>query len=324
MIPKELSINKISEIYKLLKPYVNITPLNKANDKVDHYFNTKIFFKNEFLQKSGSFKVRGAINNVLSFDKKKYSNGITAVSAGNHAIATCYVANIFKIKNKIFLYNSANKYRRKICENLNANIKYTKPEEGFKNVSLAEKNGYFFIHPFDGIYTLQGTASLGFEINSQIQNIDNIIIAVGGGGLISGVGSFLKQINPKIRIIGVEPEGAMGMTESIKQGFPKKKVNINTIADSLSAPLHMPYSFSIAKEVIDEIITVTDNEMIDFMKFGFDYLKLFLEPACVCALAALKNGLKNRFANQKTIIILCGSNIDYHTWKKLVFNNFTI
>ena len=314
MISSDLSIQKITEIYTKLKPYVVKTPLIKANKELSEFFNTNLYFKCEFFQKSGSFKVRGAINNILSLDKKKISKGITAISAGNHGIATSFVANQFNLKNKIFLYESANEYKKKICKNLNANIIYTNPEEGFHNAKSAEEEGYYFIHPFDGKYTIQGTASLGCEISKQINNIDNVIISVGGGGLISGVGYFLKQINPKINVIGVEPEGAKGMYDSLKLGRPIEKVKINSIADSLCSPLHMPYSFSISQKVIDEIVTVSDNEMINFMKYAFYNLKLLLEPACVCGLAALKNKLSNKFVNQKTLIILCGSNIDYKNW----------
>ena len=104
------------------------------------------------------------------------------------------------------------------------------------------------------------------------------------------------------------------MYYSLKLGRPLKKVNTNSIADSLCSPLHMPYSFSISQKVIDEIVTVSDNEMIHFMKYAFYKLKLFLEPACVCGLAALKNKLANRLINQKSLVILCGSNIDSRTW----------
>ena len=111
MIPKELSINSVEQVYKNIKPFINVTPLIKANKIIDETFKTNIFLKFECFQKSGSFKARGATNNILSSNKKDLQNGITAVSAGNHAIAASYVSNIFKLKNKIFLYESANSYR---------------------------------------------------------------------------------------------------------------------------------------------------------------------------------------------------------------------
>ena len=143
------------------------------------------------------FKARGAINNILSSDKKDLQNGITAVSAGNHAIAASYVSNIFQLKNKIFLYESANPYRVNLCKNYGANILFTNANNAFDEVRNAERDGYKFIHPFDGLHTLQGSATLGLEIANQINNlntkVDNVLISVGGGGLISGIGSALKQ-----------------------------------------------------------------------------------------------------------------------------------
>ena len=318
MIPQELSPDNILKIYKLLKPYINLTPIIQGSQFFNNYFDTELFFKCEFLQKSGSFKSRGAINNILSINKKKLKKGITAVSAGNHAIAASYAADLFNIKNKIFLYKSSNEFRVQTCKKLNANIIFTDPELAFHNVKLAEDEGYTFIHPFDGVYTLQGTSTLGYEIFNQIKDIDNVITSIGGGGLISGVGSFFKQLNPKCKIIGIEPEGARGMDESIKRGYAVKNVIIDSIADSLCTPLHMPYSFSIARQVIDEIVTIKDEQMIESMKFAAQHLKLFLEPACVAGIAALAGPLKGKLLNQKTLVILCGSNIDIDSWHNII------
>ena len=318
MIPKELSLKNISKVYHSTTPYINKTPLIKNNNFLNNLFNTNLIIKYEFMQKGGSFKTRGAINNILSLNKSQLNNGITAVSAGNHAIAASYVSNLFNLKNKIFLYESANPYRIKTCKKFNANIFFTNSDDSFKNVKSAEQEGYTFIHPFDGKFTLQGTASLGYEIYNQFKNIDNILVSVGGGGLISGLGSFFKQVNPNCKIFGIEPICAKGMTESLLKGKPLSKVNISSIADSLCAPLHMPYSFSIAKNVIDEMITVSENEMIQAMKFAAHHLKLFLEPACVCGIAALNNKLNNKLKNQNTLLILCGSNIDYDSWVNII------
>ena len=321
MIPKELSLVNIQNIYSNLSSHVIKTPVLKCWPLINKILNTDVFFKMEFLQHSGTFKVRGAINNVLNLNISQKSSGITAVSAGNHAISSAYVANKFKLKNKIFIYNSANEYKVKKCKELNANLIFSDPHNAFNKVKEAsETEGLFFIHPFDGTRTLQGTASLGFEICNQIDNMDNIIISVGGGGLISGIGSIIKQIYPKCNIIGVEPDGAKGFSDSLNLKKPLKSVKINTIADSLSAPLHMPYSFNVGKQVIDQMVRVSDVEMIESMMFMFENFKMILEPACVAGIAALMGPLKNKLKNKKTVVLLCGSNIDVKTWKNLVFN----
>ena len=325
MIPKELSINYIEQVYKNIKSFINVTPLIKANNIVDQTFNTNVYLKFECFQKSGSFKARGAINNILSSEKEDLQDGITAVSAGNHAIAASYVSNIFNLKNKIFLYESANPYRVNICKNYGANILFTNANNAFDEVRNAEKEGYKFIHPFDGIHTLQGSATLGLEIANQIKNlntkVDNVLISVGGGGLISGIGSALKQFFPNVNIFGVEPDGAKGMTDSLKDNSPLRKVDVDSIADSLCAPLHMPFSFDVAKKVIDQMINISDQDMIDSMLFAFKNLKLFLEPACVAGFAALKKINSSKLQNKNTLIILCGSNIDFKSWNQIIKNS---
>tara|TARA_Y100001970_G_scaffold292316_1_gene433093 strand:+ start:1392 stop:2366 length:975 start_codon:yes stop_codon:yes gene_type:complete len=322
LIHSDLTIKKIQNVYKRIKPYIKTTPFITASNQINNYFGTNLFFKCEFMQNSSSFKIRGAINNILSINKEKIKRGITAVSAGNHAIASSYVANLFNLKNKIFLYESANDYRLNICRKYKANLFLTNPHRAFKDVESAEKEGYYFIHPFDGKHTLQGNATLGLEIINQISNlnikIDNVIISVGGGGLVSGIGSYIKQILPNINIFGVEPIGAQGLNESLKKGFPLNKIKVNSIADSLCAPLHMQYSFDVAKQVIDKIVTVTDKQMVECMLYAYNNLKFFLEPACVAGLAALKNSLYGKLHDQNTLLILCGSSIDVNTWNKIV------
>ena len=322
MIPNELSPEKVNLIYKKIKPYINYTPVINSTDSINKYFSTNLFLKCEFLQKSGSFKARGAINNIISQDKNKLKNGITAVSAGNHAIASSFVANIFNLRNKIFLYESANKFRIQTCKNYGANIFYTNPKQAFIDADNAKKQGYYFIHPFDGPLTLQGSATLGLEIvnyfNSINEKIDNLIISVGGGGLISGVSSYVTKFYPKVKVIGVEPENANGLSQSFKVNKPLDNINVKSIADSLSAPLHMQYSFDVAKEVIDEMVTITDQQMIEFMIFAYNKFRLMLEPACVAGLAAIKYKIKTNLKNKNTVLILCGSNIDKNSWLELI------
>ena len=325
MIPEELNYSKIEEIYNNLLPYTIKTPIIKNHNHLNDFFNTNLLLKLEFFQHAGCFKVRGAINNILNLTNEQKINGITAVSAGNHAIATSFAANKFKIKNKIFMYDTANKYRVEKVKSLNANLVLTNPINAFKDVEKASENeGYNYIHPFDGKYTIQGTASLGYEICQQVENIENIIISVGGGGLIAGVGSLVRQKFPNSNIIGVEPECARGMSDSLQKGKALSKVEINTIADSLGPPLHTDYSFSICQNTINKMVTVSDEEMKKCMKLMFDHYKFILEPACVAGIAALIGPLKNNFKNENTIIILCGSNIDLKTWHQYTKDQKTI
>ena len=165
MIPKELNFQNIKKIYKKLTPFIKKTPILHAAYSMQKIFNTNLFLKLEFFQHSGTFKARGAVNNILNLSNMQKKMGIAAVSAGNHAIATSFAANKFGIKNKVFMYNTANSFRINIVKSYNANLTLTSPKEAFANVEKSSKeNGYTIIHPFDGINTIQGTASLGYEI----------------------------------------------------------------------------------------------------------------------------------------------------------------
>ena len=312
-----LNLKSIIQTKEKLKDHIIETPTIKFNSSFLKKINpnTEIFMKLELFQHTGTFKARGALSAASQINKNKRKFGITAASAGNHAIAASYAANKFNIKSKIFMYKSANKFRIKTVKSFTSNIIFSEPNEVFKKMNYCSINeGYKIIQPFDGIYTIQGTATLGYEICNQVDNLDNIIISVGGGGLISGIGSIVKQRFPKCKIIGVEPKGASGLTKSLKAKKPLKNIKVNTIADSLGAPLHMPYSFSVCEKVIDQMILVSDYEMKKSMRFMFDNFRLILEPACVAGIAALNGKLKNKLKNQKTLVVLCGTNIDLKSW----------
>ena len=185
---------------------------------------------------------------------------------------------------------------------------------------ISKSEGRKIIHPYEGFKTIQGSATLGYEICEDLKDIDNIIISVGGGGLIAGVGSIIRQKFPNCKIIGVEPEGAASLTASLEKGYPINSFKINTIADSLSPPLHLPISFSICQKVIDQMVLVSDSQMKQAMKFMSINCNLILEPACVAGIAALQGPLKNQLNNQRTLVVLCGANIDMNSWITLINN----
>ena len=318
MIQKELFIPEVKKISEKLTPYILRTPLILNPNNISNQLNTEVTLKLEFLQHGGTFKVRGALNNILNLTKEEKKNGVIAVSAGNHAIAVAYAAATANVNSKVVMYKSSNIFRLEKTKLFNSEIILANPQEGFdKMEEISKEEGRVIIHPFEGIKTIQGSATLGYEISEDIKNIDNIIISVGGGGLIAGVGSVIRQKFPKCRIIGVEPEGARGLTDSLEKGYPIQSVKINTIADSLGPPFHLPKSFSICQKVIDQMVLVSDIQMQKAMKFMALHCKLILEPAGVAGIAALQGPLKNKFKNQITVVILCGANIDMNSWINL-------
>lgn len=279
-----------------------------------------VFLKLELLQRSGSFKARGALNSVMSLSKEELANGITAFSAGNHAIATAFAAKVVGTSAKVAMPSTANPYRVERCRALGAEIVFAENMMELFEIGarLQRDERRALVHPFEGPRTFEGTATVGLEICEDVENLDAVIVPIGGGGLISGIASAVKQLQPDCRIIGVEPSGAQGMRTSLEQGAPLPKVELSSIADSLSAPLHLPLSFSIIQELVDKVVTVEDSEIIAAMKLMFSDLKLAVEPAGATAVAALLGPLKNELAGKRVALVICGTNIDMQTHAKLI------
>ena len=315
-----LSLQEIRKAALRIESYICQTPSYQWQSKwvEKHLDEGELHLKMEFLQKTGSFKARGAFNNVLTKNNRNSTRGLTAVSAGNHAIAVAYAAYKLKLSAKIIMHKAANPFRIEKCQRYGAEIVLMEDiNAAFDRLEeISETENRLIVHPFDGIETLQGTGTIGLEIGESLREIDTILVGVGGGGLIAGIATALKQLQPKIKVIGVEPIGACGLTKSLEIGRPLEKVRINTIADSMGAPLHCETSFKVCQKLIDHMIVISDDELCRAMALVYDSLKFGLEPSGVAVIAALANNQYN-FKNQRVAGILCGSNIDQTSWAQL-------
>lgn len=277
---------------------------------------TEVWLKLELFQLSGTFKARGALNCVRKLSPEQKLRGVTAVSAGNHAVAVAFAARETGVTAKVVMIKTANAARVERARSYGAQIVFA--DDGpaaFKLVEeVANSEGRTIVHPFEGPNTLQGTGTLGLEFGEQVLDLDAVIISIGGGGLIGGAAAAIKQLQPACKVYGVEPEGANLMQRSFEVGEPITMPATKTIADSLAPPMSLPYSFGACRRYVDEIITVTDDQILAGMIALFDDLKLALEPAAAAATAALLGPLKERLAGQKIGIIVCGSIIDIDTF----------
>lgn len=278
--------------------------------------NTQVFLKLELFQVTGTFKARGALLNALSLTDAQRQSGVTAVSAGNHAIAVAFAAREVGTTAKVVMPRTANAARVALCRAYGAEVVLVDNVhhafDTVKQIEAAEHRS--FIHPFDGELTILGTATVGYELCRQIADMDAVIVPVGGGGLIAGIACAVKQMQPQCRVYGVEPEGADSMSRSFRAGSPQKLDRVDTIADSLGAPYALPYSFGIARQFVDEIVTIPDLAMQRAMGLLFADMKLAVEPAGAAATAALCGPLRERLAGQRVGVIVCGSNIDAATF----------
>lgn len=282
-------------------------------------FDLDIFFKLELMQKTGSFKSRGAINKVLQLSEKERSRGVVAISAGNHAQATSWACSQFGIKSKIIMPHTASQSKIDATESYGGEVILTKEKMMDTCQKLIDEENLSFVHPFDDLDILMGQGTVALEVINEIKNLDYAFVSIGGGGLIAGMACVLKQINPKIKIIGVEPINSNVMTNSIKSGKPEifDTINNKTIADTLAAPFAGKITFEYVKEYVDDIINVSEDEMIESLRMMIERLKIVPEPsASACFVPIVFNKL-NVPSKSKCLVVVCGGNIDLKRIKSL-------
>ncbi len=280
---------------------------------------TKVWGKLEFLQKTGTFKARGALSNLWSLDEDQKRRGVTAVSAGNHAIATAFAAAAAETSAKVVMLRSSNAARQQACRHYGAEIVLAEDvHEAFDIAADIEREeGRTFVHPFEGREVALGTGTVGLEMVEQCPEFDTLIVPVGGGGLIAGISNAVKQLKPECTIIGVEPEGADTMRRSFEAGTPQPIDEVTTIADSLGAPFAMPNSFELTRDNVDQLVTVTDEQLKDCMGLLFRDMRIAVEPACAAATAAMLGPLREPLAGRRVLLTFCGSNIDWQSFATL-------
>ena len=312
--PTPPSLADIEEAAEKLRSRIVETPvLPIVSDRITPYLpaSAGVVMKLELFQHTGSFKARGALLNVLALSDDQLKRGITAVSAGNHAIAAAWAARQRGTTAKVVMMASADPVRVAACKALGAEvIQAENVHLAFAEVDrIVAEEGRTFVHPFEGLTTVTGTATLGLEFLRQAGSLDAVIVPCGGGGLIAGMARAIKLVSPATAVYGVEPEGADSMARSFAAGSAQKLDAVKTIADSLGAPMALPFSFSVAKAHVDEIVLITDSAMLKAQALLYDALKIAVEPAGAASTAALIGPLQQRLAGKRIGVIACGSNI---------------
>jgi threonine dehydratase len=304
-----MDIGAIKEAQQRIKDYVKRTALEHS-ETLSNYLGTNVFVKYELFQKTGSFKVRGAFNKLLSISAEDRKRGVVAISGGNHAQAVAYVSDVLDVDAVVLMPQTTPQNYLEATRNYGATVDL-QPTIGdaFKKIKDYESQGRIFIHPFDDPLVMAGQGTVGLEIMEDLPVATDVIISIGGGGFAGGVSTALKAIKPEIKIWGVETVGADCMSQALKAGHPVELPAITSIAKTLGAPSVSPQTLSLARENLDEVLVVTDEEAVEQLKFILERLKVLTEPAASCTLAAALR-LKDRFTNKSNVVlILCGGNL---------------
>ncbi|MBL9075951.1 MAG: threonine/serine dehydratase [Planctomycetes bacterium] len=274
-----------------------------------------VWLKLELFQHTGSFKPRGALLALLRLPPAQLARGVTAVSAGNHAMAVAWAARTLGTTAKVCMPRTANAARVSASRELGAEVVLVADiAAAFAEVARIEaEEGRTFVHPFDSEPMVQGAAVLGMEFLRQTGQLDTLLVPIGGGGLAAGVAAAVKQLQPRCRVVGVEPTGADSMAKSFAAGTPQRIDAVRTIADSLGAPMALPYSFALCRRHVDELVQVDDDALCRAMWLLFADAKLAVEPAGAATTAAMLQ-LRERLAGQRVGLIVCGANVDHATF----------
>ena len=314
---EELTLEKFEEASEIVSRVTLETKL-KYSEYFSNQTGNKVYFKPENMQYTGAYKVRGAYYKISTLSEEDRAKGIITASAGNHAQGVAYAAKLYNAKAVIVMptntplikINRTKSYGAEVV--LYGDVYDDACEHALK---LAEEHGYTFINAFNDLDVACGQGSIAMEIIKELPTVDYILCPIGGGGLCTGVSTLAKMLNPKIKVIGVEPEGANCMQESLKADHVVSLPSVNTIADGTAVRTPGDKLFPYIKANVDEIITVPDDELIGAFLDMIENHKMVVENSGLLTVAALKHlDVKNK----KIVSILSGGNMDVITMSSVV------
>ena len=314
-----MHLEKIMNVRENIKDTVIKTPLLYSNvfSKIS---NNNVYMKCENLQLTGAYKIRGALNKILSLSEEEKSIGVICSSAGNHAQGVAYASSLANVNSTIVMPKTTPYLKVESTKNYGGNVILSGKcyDDAFlKAKSIEEEQGKVFIHPFDDLDVIYGQGTIALEIFEDINDFDYILAPIGGGGLISGISLAAKELNPNIKIIGVQAKGAPSMALSIKNDKICTLETVNTLADGISVKTPGEKTFEIVKDYVDDIITVSESEIVESFLLLAEKHKLLAEASGVVTLAALK---KLNIKDKKICCIISGGNIDMLTISSLINN----
>lgn len=314
---EELTLEKFEEASEIVK---NVTIPTKLvySENLSELTGGKVYLKPENMQYTGAYKVRGAYYKISTLTDEERKKGLITASAGNHAQGVAYAAQKYGVKAKIVMptVTPLIKVNRTKSYGAEVILKGDVFDDSYAYAEhLAEENGQTFIPPFDDLAVATGQGSIAMEIIQELPTVDYILVPIGGGGLVTGVATLAKMLNPKIKIIGVEPKSAASMTAALEAGEPVTLPSANTIADGTAVKRVGEKIFPYCQKYIDEIILVEDDELVGAFLDMVENHKMIVENSGLLTVAALK---QMRLNKKKAVAILSGGNMDVITMSSVV------
>jgi threonine dehydratase len=314
-----VTLENIKEAQKNIRDYIHKTPLVYSNS-ISNMTGLQVYIKVENLQKTGSFKIRGATNKILNMSAEERMNGVVTASAGNHAQGVALAANRLGIKATVVMPERASISKQLATKGYGAEVILhgNSFDEALKYAKTIERErGCTFIHTYDDVDLIAGHGTIGLEILDEIPDVDSVIVPIGGGGLISGISIAVKGKKNDVRIIGVEADAAAAMYLSRKMGKNTPVISLHTIADGIAIKRIGDITFPIIQKMVDDVVTVEEEEIAAAILLLMERKKIVVEGAGAVPLAAIMNK-KVRIKGKKVVLVLSGGNIDMNILGRVI------
>lgn len=305
------TLSDIRQAHKKIKNRIHRTPV-LTNRQVDERTGSKVYFKCENFQRVGAFKFRGACHAVFSLPDDEASKGVATHSSGNHAQAIALAAKMRNIPAFIVMPDNSPEVKKRAVAGYGAEITFCEPTQQARESTLekvVDKTGATFIHPYNDPRIIAGQGTSGLELLEDYPDLDIILVPVGGGGLASGTAITASGLRPGVKVIGCEPEIADDAYLSLKTGELQPSKNTQTVADGLRTGLG-ELTFACLQEHLHGIVTVSEEEIVDAMRYIWERMNIIIEASCAVPVAALFNNKIENAAGKKIGIIITGGNVD--------------
>jgi threonine ammonia-lyase medium form len=296
---------------------VHRTPL-VSSSYLGQQLGVRLYFKLELFQKTGSFKPRGVLNKLHHLRPEEAQQGVITLSAGNHAQALAWAATASGISSTVVMPAASLRSKIEATRGYGGEVVLTEGDLLETCLAIQKERGLTLVHPFDDPMIIAGQGTLGLEILEDVPQVDAVIVGVGGGGLISGIATSLKAEKPGVKVIGVEPEGASAMSQSLRRGEPVHLDRVDTIADGLAAPFAGQHTLAHVQRYVDDMVIISDEGIVEAVGLILERCKVVAEPAAAASLAAMLSAKVSLPSAATVVCVLSGGNVDRERLKTLL------
>lgn len=307
----------IVEAREVIAGRVHRTPV-MGSSYLGKQAGVQLCFKLELFQKTGSFKPRGVLNKLHHLSLEDKQKGVITISAGNHGQALAWGATQSGIPSTVVMPATSQRSKVEATRGYGGEVVLTEGDLLETCMTIQKERGLTLVHPFDDPMIIAGQGTVGLEILEDVPEVDAVVVGIGGGGLISGIATALKAEKPGVKVIGVEPEGASAMAQSLQRGEVVYLDRVDTVADGLAAPFAGQHTLAHVQAYVDDVVIVSDQEIVEAMGLILERCKVVAEPAAASTLAALLSGKVNLSQGITVVCVLSGGNIDRERLKTLL------